>query len=95
MSTHKELLAQAQALFEEAARLKAQERAGVIAEIKATMREHGIDIRMLGNSSQPVQRPVRVKFRGPDGQEWSGRGIAPRWIRSLEDAGRTRAEFAV
>lgn len=36
-----------------------------------------------------------AKFRGPNGEEWSGRGRAPTWLTSLEARGHKRGEFAV
>ena len=36
---------------------------------------------------------VKVKYRSPDGMEWSGRGRVPVWIRELEQQGREREEF--
>ena len=38
---------------------------------------------------------VKVKYRSPDGMEWSGRGRVPVWIRELEQQGREREEFRV
>jgi len=36
---------------------------------------------------------VKVKFRGPGGATWTGRGKQPRWLKALVDAGRTVEEF--
>ena len=36
-----------------------------------------------------------VKYRGPNGETWSGRGRPPRWLTALEAEGRDRKEFAV
>ena len=36
-----------------------------------------------------------VKYRGPGGEEWSGRGRTPRWLVAQEAEGRNREEFAV
>jgi DNA-binding protein H-NS len=38
---------------------------------------------------------IPVKFRGPNGQEWSGRGKSPKWLSELERQGRTRDEFRI
>jgi DNA-binding protein H-NS len=38
---------------------------------------------------------VRVKYRSPDGETWSGRGHAPLWLRQLELQGHNREEFSV
>ncbi len=36
-----------------------------------------------------------AKYRGPNGEEWSGRGRTPRWLAALEAEGRGREEFLV
>ena len=38
---------------------------------------------------------VAAKFRGPNGETWSGRGLTPRWLSSLVAQGRTKEEFAI
>ncbi len=38
---------------------------------------------------------VAVKYRGPAGETWSGRGLTPRWLAALVSQGRTKEEFAV
>ena len=40
-------------------------------------------------------RNARVKYRGPEGEEWSGRGRAPVWIKNLEAARHSREEYLV
>ena len=39
--------------------------------------------------------PAKIKFRGPGGESWSGRGKTPTWLRALVDAGRPADEFRV
>jgi DNA-binding protein H-NS len=36
-----------------------------------------------------------VKYRGPSGEEWSGRGRTPSWLTALEAEGRGREEFLI
>ncbi len=36
-----------------------------------------------------------AKYRGPNGEEWSGRGRTPKWMAALEAQGRGREEFLV
>jgi len=36
-----------------------------------------------------------VKYRGPSGEEWSGRGRPPRWVQAVEAEGRSRNDYAV
>ena len=38
---------------------------------------------------------VAPKYRGPDGQTWSGRGLTPRWMTSLIEQGRTKDDFLI
>jgi DNA-binding protein H-NS len=35
------------------------------------------------------------KYRGPNGETWSGRGSMPRWMAELVAAGKSRESFAV
>ena len=34
-----------------------------------------------------------VRYRGPHGETWSGRGRMPKWLQTLEAEGRNREEF--
>jgi DNA-binding protein H-NS len=38
---------------------------------------------------------VAIKYRGPQGETWTGRGIAPLWLRKLEEEGHDREEYRV
>jgi DNA-binding protein H-NS len=40
---------------------------------------------------------VPYKYRNPynPGEQWSGRGMTPLWLRSLIESGRDKAEFEV
>lgn len=38
---------------------------------------------------------VAAKYRGPNGEVWSGRGLTPRWLSALVAQGRTKEEFAI
>jgi DNA-binding protein H-NS len=38
---------------------------------------------------------VAAKFKGPNGESWSGRGLAPRWLAALIAQGRSKEEFAI
>ena len=39
--------------------------------------------------------PVAAKYRGPNGEAWSGRGLTPRWLASLLEQGASKESFAV
>ncbi len=38
---------------------------------------------------------VAPKFRGPNGETWSGRGLTPRWLKALEAQGSRKEDFAI
>jgi DNA-binding protein H-NS len=38
---------------------------------------------------------VPAQFRGPNGEEWSGRGKSPKWLAEADKAGRSREEFRI
>ncbi|MFM8623815.1 MAG: H-NS family nucleoid-associated regulatory protein [Betaproteobacteria bacterium] len=38
---------------------------------------------------------VAPKFRGPNGETWTGRGLMPRWLSALVSSGRSKDEFAI
>ena len=39
--------------------------------------------------------PVEAKYRGPNGETWSGRGLTPKWLTALEASGRAKSEFLI
>ena len=40
-------------------------------------------------------KKVPAKYRGPNGEEWTGRGRTPGWLTALEAEGKKREQFAV
>jgi DNA-binding protein H-NS len=38
---------------------------------------------------------VAPKFRGPNGETWSGRGLMPRWLSALVAQGKAKEDFAI
>ncbi len=46
-------------------------------------------------SPAKARKPVPVKFRGPNGETWTGRGKQPTWLKTLVDAGRKADEFKI
>ncbi|MFC3338598.1 H-NS family nucleoid-associated regulatory protein [Paracandidimonas soli] len=97
MASYLELKAQAEKLLQQAEDLRQQEVAEVIKEIKAKMAEYGITTADLGASSKKAASkasPV-VKYRGPNGEEWSGRGRSPVWMKEALEQGKSKEDFAV
>ena len=46
-------------------------------------------------AAKKASNPVAAKFRGPNGETWSGRGLTPKWLSALVAQGRAREEFAI
>ncbi len=36
-----------------------------------------------------------IKYRGPKGESWSGRGVMPRWLAALVAQGQTKEQFFI
>jgi len=39
--------------------------------------------------------PLPAKYRGPEGQEWSGKGPAPKWMKPYLAKGKTKEDFLI
>lgn len=104
--TAQELTALIQAA--EAKRLEKQgeAKASLLAEFRERATQLGLSFDQVmpaGASSSGAGRktrkdagaPVAAKFRGPNGETWSGRGRMPKWLQAMEAEGRKRSEFAV
>lgn len=104
MATYKELLAQRAVLEKEIEEARKAELADAIARTKQLIAEHGLTAAdlgfkvadlMAGAVAGKMRARVAVKYRGPNGETWSGRGKAPNWLTSLEAQGRHKNEFLV
>lgn len=102
MASYKELVQQRDELEKQIIAARRAEIATAIADAKRLIREHDLTARDCGftgtveHTHTGKDRPlVAVKYRGPEGQCWTGRGRAPGWLVSLEAQGRDRHEFLV
>jgi DNA-binding protein H-NS len=105
VATYLELKEQAEKLLAEAERMREQEIADAIADIKRKVDLYGLTAADLGfarggpgNSRAKSVKPAKspVKYRGPNGETWSGgRGRKPRWVTDALKEGRRLEEFAV
>jgi len=75
----------------------------LLAEFRQRAADLGLSLEGLV-TSQATPRPTKAagtgkklpaKFRGPNGEEWTGRGRTPSWLTALESTGRKRDQFAV
>ncbi len=102
MTTYKELLVQRDALERQINDARQIEVKEAILQVKQLVTEYGLTASECGFRSGEevapglkVRTPVPVKYRGPAGQTWSGRGRAPTWLVALEGQGRNKDEFLV
>lgn len=99
MQTYLELEEQAAQLLKKAEELRLQERAAAVAQIKALMSQHGVtaeDLGFLSKTRSKSAAPSAAKYRGPNGELWSGgRGRKPEWVRAALAAGKSLEDFAL
>ena len=66
-------------------------------ELEAKAREFGFTLSDFvgGNMGKKLRAPAAVKYRGPNCEEWSGRGRKPTWFHNAMIAGHSPEEFLV
>lgn len=78
---------------------KANQRKEIIAQIKdlAASIDIAIDIQETEKKSSRKGTKAAIKYRHPENPEqtWTGRGVMPRWMRALLDAGHSKSEFEI
>lgn len=47
-----------------------------------------------GKKGKPLGK-APIKYRGPNGEVWSGRGVVPRWMAALMAQGQTKEQFFI
>lgn len=90
-------------LQKQAEEIRAQEFNNAVQEIKAKMAAYGITVADLdAGKSRPRKagtakssNPAPAKYRGPNGETWSGRGLMPRWLAALVAQGQSKEAFAI
>jgi DNA-binding protein H-NS len=51
---------------------------------------------VLAAKAHPLKgQKAAPKYRGPNGETWAGRGLAPRWLTALEKKGKKRESFFI
>jgi DNA-binding protein H-NS len=100
-----QLIRQKADLERQIAQLNSKGRHDAIEEIRRIMAEHGLtadDIagpargRRAGAKADGAERKaVAAKYRDEHGNQWTGRGLKPRWLTAALSAGRRLEDFAV
>jgi DNA-binding protein H-NS len=104
MASYQELLAQRAMLEKQIEEARQAELSEVIGRVRRLIAEYGLTaadlgFKMAGSMGMvagKIRGPVAIKYRGPNGETWSGRGKQPNWLTRLEtEQGRHRDEFLV
>lgn len=95
-----EIQAQIAALQAQESEIKSREMDEKIAQIREIMTAYGITIDQLKGKTTKVpssksSNPAQPKFTGPNGESWTGRGLTPKWMKSLIEAGHSKEEFLI
>ncbi|MDM0084744.1 H-NS family nucleoid-associated regulatory protein [Variovorax sp. J31P179] len=88
-------------LQKEADALRQKETGGVIARIKTAIEHYGLTAEQLGfgGATRPGKAKIlgkpasRAKYHDGNGQDWSGRGPRPRWLREAIAGGASLESF--
>lgn len=82
---------------------KAKEIEVLRAKVAESAQTLGVSVHELfglpAQNGKPMTRHARgkqpAKYRGPGGEEWSGRGPSPRWMKPLLVKGKTKEDFLI
>lgn len=99
MSSYQELLAQRAELDRQIAAAQRAEKAEAIAAVKKLVADFSLTaedcgFRQAGKTGK-AKSAVAARFRGPNGETWSGRGRTPNWLATLEGQGQSRERFRI
>lgn len=89
-------------LQKQAEEIKAQEYDMAVQDIKAKMDAYGITLADLQGSKNRTRKtatgkagtPAPIKYRGPNGETWTGRGLMPRWLAAQVANGKSKESFS-
>ena len=99
MSSYLELIAQREELDRQIDTARQAEQSKAIETVKALVKQFQLTADDCGFKPQKgaakAKQVVPVKFRGPNGEAWSGRGRIPGWLAALESQGAKREQFRI
>ena len=62
---------------------------------KASKPRQPLDKSVSHAKSKKPAVPSPIKYRGPEGQGWTGRGTVPKWLKDLIAQGKAREDFLI
>ena len=105
MADLQQLIRQKADLERQIAQLNSKGRQEAIDEIRRIMSEHGLSTedfaasprgRKAGTKLDGTERKaVAAKYKDDQGNQWTGRGLKPRWLTAALASGRKLEDFAV
>ena len=107
MPTYQDILRQIDQLTKEAEKIRQSELSAAIADIKAKMSQYGISVSDIRGSETAPRSPakrraasgsrkkVAPKYRGSNGELWTGRGRRPAWVVAELSKGRSLGDLAI
>ena len=98
-----ELLKQKADLERKIALATSENRSKAIQDVRALMAEHGLTVQDITSApkkgpkltSDGSRRAVAAKYKDDQGNQWSGRGLKPKWLTAALACGKTMQDFAV
>jgi len=99
MSNLTEINSKIAELKAQADQIKAVQSAEKLAAIKADIETFGFTVEQLFGVKKPLGirikslNPAPIKYKGPQGETWTGRGLAPRWMSTLVAQGHTKEQY--
>ena len=97
MPTYEELIAQRIELDRQINAARQAEQSKAIETVKALVKQFQLTAEECGFKSPrggaKAKQSAPVKYRGPNGETWAGRGRTPGWLNALESAGSSREAF--
>ena len=94
MADLQQLIRQKADLERQIAQLNSKGRQDAIDEIRRIMAEHGLTADDISAAARG-RKAVAAKYRDDQGNQWTGRGLKPRWLTAALAAGRRLEDFAV
>ena len=99
MSSYQELIAQREELDRQIDAARQAEQSKAIETVKTLVKQFQLSADDCGFKQQKgaakAKQVVPVKFRGPNGEAWSGRGRIPGWLAAQESQGAKREQFRI
>lgn len=105
MADLQQLIRQKADLERQIAQLNSKGRQEAIDEIRKIMTEHGLSSDDIASSARArkvgmkldgtERKAVAAKFKDDQGNQWTGRGLKPRWLTAALAVGKTLDDFAV